>query len=157
MDCPSCHQETKVIDSRVDDRSVRRRRECTGCNSRFTTYERIELSASVTKRDGHSEPYAGAKLLDGIRRAGKNRPVVLEQAEAIVGRIEHQLMELGESELTTRAIGELVMAELKTLDPVAYLRFTSVCRSFENVDSFARELEALGQSPLLAKADRTET
>ena len=157
MDCPSCHQETKVIDSRVDERSVRRRRECTGCNSRFTTYERIEISTSVTKRDGQSEPYDRAKLLDGIRRAGKNRPVVLEQAEAIVGRIEHQLMELGESELTTRAIGELVMAELKALDPVAYLRFTSVCRSFENVDSFARELEELTASSSLSPAGKGGT
>src|SRR3989338_7691280 len=157
MNCPTCHQETKVIDSRVDERSVRRRRECLGCNSRFTTYERIELSASVTKRDGQSEPYDRAKVLDGIRRAGKNRPVVLEQAEAIVGRIEHQLMELGESELTTRTVGELVMAELKAIDAVAYLRFTSVCRSFENVDSFARELELLGQAPLLTKTTKGGT
>src|SRR3989338_9460636 len=105
MNCPTCHQETKVIDSRADERSVRRRRECIGCNSRFTTYERIELSVSITKRDGRTEAYDRAKLLDGIRRAGKNRPNVLDQAEAIVGRIEHQLMELGESELATRTVG----------------------------------------------------
>lgn len=153
MNCPSCHAETRVIDSRVDVQSVRRRRECAACTARFTTYERIELSASVTKRDGHNEPYDRAKLLDGIRRAGKNRPLVLEQADAIVGRIEHQLIKLGESELTTRAIGELVMAELKALDPVAYLRFTSVCRSFENVDSFAKELAALGQTPITTRVE----
>ena len=145
MNCPTCHQETKVIDSRLDERSVRRRRECIGCTSRFTTYERIELSASINKRDGRTEPYDRDKVLDGIRRAGKNRPLVLDQAEAIVGRIEHQLMELGETELTTRTVGELVMNELKAIDAVAYLRFTSVCRSFENVESFARELETLGQ------------
>ena len=157
MNCPSCHEETKVIDSRVDERSVRRRRECTGCTSRFTTYERIELSASITKRNGQSEPYDRDKVLDGIRRAGKNRPMVLDQSEAIVGRIEHQLMELGESELTTRTVGELVMSELKAIDAVAYLRFTSVCRSFENVESFARELELLNHSPLLAKSTKGGT
>lgn len=150
MNCPSCHKETKVIDSRVDERSVRRRRECTGCNSRFTTYERIELSAAVVKRDGRTEAYDRTKIINGIRRAGKNRAVVLERADAIVGQIEHQLMELGDAEIPAKTIGELVMAELKAIDAVAYLRFTSVCRSFENVDSFARELESLG-SPSMVK------
>jgi len=157
MNCPSCHQETKVIDSRVDDQSVRRRRECTGCNSRFTTYERVELSGSIVKRDGQTEPYDRRKVLDGIRRAGKNRPVVLDQAEAIAGRIEHQLMELGDADLSTRTVGELVMAELKAIDPVAYLRFTSVCRSFENVDSFARELETLSSPSILTSTRKGGT
>ena len=143
MDCPNCHKETKVIDSRVDDQTVRRRRECTACQTRFTTYERIELSITVLKRNGRSEPYSRTKLLDGLRRAGKNRPIVLESADTIVSRIEHQLMQLGDAEVSSRTIGEFVMNELRAIDPVAYLRFTSVCRSFENVESFSRELEQL--------------
>lgn len=147
MDCPHCHAETKVIDSRVDDQSVRRRRECLGCENRFTTYERIELNLLVTKRDGRKEPYDRRKIVDGIRRSGKNRPVVLEQLDDLVNHIEHKLMQRADSEVASRTIGEYVMEALRQVDAVAYLRFTSVCRSFEDVASFAKELEALGSSP----------
>ena len=143
MNCPTCHKETKVIDSRVDEQTVRRRRECIACQTRFTTYERIELSITVQKRNGRTEPYSRIKLLDGLRRAGKNRTIVLENSENIVARIEHKLMQLGDTEVTSKTIGEFVMDELRAIDPVAYLRFTSVCRSFENVESFSKELERL--------------
>jgi transcriptional repressor NrdR len=99
----------------------------------------------VVKRSGQKEPYNRQKVLDGIRRAGKNRPTVIRAIDDVVAKIEHQLMRRGDSEVTSRAIGELVMNELRSLDAVAYLRFTSVCRSFEDVESFARELETLSE------------
>lgn len=145
MNCPTCYKETKVVDSRVDEQTVRRRRECVNCQTRFTTYERVELSMAVRKRDGRVESYDRQKMLGGIRRAGKNRPMVLEHLDELVAKIEHQLMQRGDTEVSSKAIGELVMNELKAIDAVAYLRFTSVCRSFESVESFARELESLSE------------
>jgi transcriptional repressor NrdR len=147
MHCPFCgHTETKVIDSRVagEGRQIRRRRECLECAERFTTFETAELvMPTVIKGDRSREPFDESKLLAGMRKALEKRPVSGEAIEAAVARICHKLRSLGERDIASRAIGELVMEELRHLDEVAYVRFASVYRSFQDVEAFRTEIDLL--------------
>lgn len=145
MRCPYCDfNETKVIDSRNSDRSIRRRRECEGCGKRFTTYERAELvDLFVVKKDGRREPFDRQKLLAGIMRACEKRPVSHEKIEQMVDEIERELRSRESIEIRSKEIGGMVMKKLKRLDKVAYIRFASVYRSFEDVHEFEKELKKL--------------
>jgi transcriptional repressor NrdR len=147
MRCPFCgHLEDRVVDSREaqDGQATRRRRECAGCSRRFTTYERIEeILPHVVKKDGRREAFDRRKIVDGVGIACQKRPVSAEQVGALVAGVERQLQELGEREIRTTKIGELVMGRLRTLDEVAYVRFASVYRAFRDVGEFMTELEEL--------------
>jgi len=147
MRCPYCgHLEDKVVDSREagDGQATRRRRECLGCSRRFTTYERIEeILPSVVKKDGRREPFDRKKILEGLTRACQKRPVSASQIEALISTVERQVQELGEKEIPSRVVGEAVMTRLRDLDPVAFVRFASVYRAFEDVGDFMSELEGL--------------
>jgi transcriptional repressor NrdR len=149
--CPFCSDpDTKVVDSRLagEGSQVRRRRECTACGERFTTYETAELvMPRVIKSDGTREPFNDRKLMAGILRALEKRPVGTEQIEAAIGRIQHRLQACGEREIPSRQLGEWVMDELRDLDQVAYVRFASVYRSFEDVSEFRDEIERLERRP----------
>lgn len=151
MHCPFCDaEETKVIDSRLasEGAQVRRRRECLGCGERFTTYETAELvMPRIIKQDGTREPFNEEKLRGGILRALEKRPVTMDQIEAAIGRIQHHLRASGERELLSRKLGEHVMDELRELDQVAYVRFASVYRSFEDVNAFREEIDRLESRP----------
>ncbi len=145
--CPFCtDEETKVIDSRLvaEGNQVRRRRECHACGERFTTFETAELVLpSVIKNNGSRQPFDLSKLRSGLLRALEKRPVDIETIDATIDRIKHQLRATGERELSSRTVGELVMDELRNLDGVAYVRFASVYRSFEDVQEFRQEIDAL--------------
>lgn len=151
MRCPFCGaQDTKVVDSRLvgDGDQVRRRRRCMVCDERFTTYETAELNLPrVIKRDGSRVPFDGRKLRSGMMRALEKRPVAIEQIEAALARINRHLLSSGESEVSAGRIGELVMNELRELDQVAYVRFASVYRKFEDVAEFREEIERLQRQP----------
>jgi len=140
MKCPYCKaDDTAVIDSRLseDGDSVRRRRECEACSKRFTTYERVELHMPmVVKTNGHRVPYDREKIRTGFMRALHKRPVPTEYIEAAIIRTEQRVIGLGEREVASRIIGELVMRELKKMDDVAYIRFASVYEDFQRVDDF---------------------
>ncbi|MDD9940843.1 MAG: transcriptional regulator NrdR [Myxococcales bacterium] len=147
MKCPFCGcVDNRVIDSRLSqgDEVTRRRRECEACSRRFTTYERIELVLPmVVKKDARREPFDRMKIMAGLRRACEKRPVPTEDLERLVDRIERDLVESGDKEIYASAIGEKVMAELKDLDQVAYVRFASVYRSFRDIHEFMAELSQL--------------
>jgi len=147
MRCPFCGaQDTKVIDSRLSGEGdqVRRRRCCVSCKERFTTYESAELDLPrVAKRDGSRVPFDGAKLRSGLLRALEKRPVDAQEIEAALARINRRLVTGGEGEVSSRLIGDLVMEELRGLDQVAYVRFASVYRKFEDVAAFREEIERL--------------
>jgi transcriptional repressor NrdR len=147
MRCPFCHDlENRVVDSRLgkEGDAIRRRRHCDRCKRRFTTYERVEASLpAVVKKDGRREPFDRQKIVRGLARACEKRPVSTDTIEGLADQIERRLQESGESEVTSRAIGEAVMRELHRLDAVAYVRFASVYRSFGDVHEFMRELEEL--------------
>lgn len=147
MFCPYCStQETKVIDSRLGDEGtqVRRRRECVSCGERFTTLEVAALVLPlIIKRDGRRCAFETDKLRMGILRAVEKRPVTSEQIEAVIRRVIHQLRSAGEREVTSEKLGELVMNELRQVDKVAYVRFASVYRSFQDVDAFHKEIQRL--------------
>ena len=151
MRCPFCGAEdTKVIDSRLSGEGdqVRRRRKCTVCNERFTTYETVELNLPrVVKADNTRTAFDGRKLRAGMSRALEKRPVSTEQVEAAINRITRKLASRGEAEISSREIGECVMDELRKLDQVAYVRFASVYRSFEDVRAFREEIELLERDP----------
>lgn len=160
MHCPFCqHGDTRVIDSRVSDdgATIRRRRECEACGERFSTLETIELKLpAIIKSDGRREPFDARKLRQSFDRALHKRPVSEEQIEAAVRAVVHGLRMTAERELASRRVGEFVMAELRKLDQVAFVRFASVYRAFEDVDDFREELDRLqreipgeGQLPLL--------
>lgn len=160
MYCPFCqHTDTRVIDSRVseDGATIRRRRECEACGERFSTLETVELKLpAIIKNDGRREAFDARKLRTGFDRALQKRPVAEEQIEASVRAVVHQVRMSGERELPSLRIGEFVMAELRKLDHVGYVRFASVYRSFEDVADFREELDRLerdmpgeGQLPLL--------
>ena len=140
MKCPFCgHVETQVMETRMSEEgdSVRRRRSCGHCEKRFTTYERPDVSyPAVVKKDGRRIDYNRQKLLDSLNLALRKRPVSTEQVDSAIERIEDKLLTLGQREVTSTRIGELVMRELKKIDKVAYVRFASVYRSFEDVDEF---------------------
>ena len=149
MHCPFCGtEETRVIDSRLvaGGDQVRRRSECTACQERFTTFELAELvMPKVIKRNGQREPFNEEKLRSGILRAIEKRPVSVEDVEAALNRIKHQLRATGEREVASDLVGEAVMAQLQQLDEVAYVRFASVYRRFQHLDEFRREIERLEQ------------
>jgi transcriptional repressor NrdR len=151
MRCPFCGaDDTRVVDSRLggEGDSVRRRRECTACKERFTTYETVELSfPRVVKSDGKREPFLEEKLRAGMVRALEKRPVSAEDVERAVSHIKRRLMAQVEREVASRTIGEWVMEELRGLDEVAYVRFASVYRKFEDVEEFRAEVERLQRAP----------
>jgi len=147
MYCPFCgHVETKVNDSRLagEGRQIRRRRECLKCGERFTTFESAELVMPlVIKGDRGREAFDEAKLRAGMEKALQKRPVSREQIDEAVSRIVHKVRTLGDREVSSRTIGELVMEELRQLDEVAYVRFASVYRQFEDVEAFHEEIQRL--------------
>ena len=151
MQCPFCdEQETRVVDSRLalDGAQVRRRRECTSCGERFTTYEAAEVTIPrIVKNDGARAPFDERKLRLGMLRASEKRPVASDAIETAVGRIKRRLIRTGEREIDSRAVGEAVMEELRDLDQVAYVRFASVYRKFEDVSEFRDEVERLENEP----------
>jgi len=145
--CPFCRKRgNRVVDSRLsaDGGMIRRRRMCTACKKRFTTYERVEEAApSVVKKDGRREPFDRAKIIAGLKRACEKRPVSIETIEQIANRIEAALGEQGDREVASNKIGAAVMNELHKIDQVAYVRFASVYREFKDIDEFMHELEDL--------------
>ena len=147
MKCPYCtHLQDKVVDSREakEGHVIRRRRECLSCGRRFTSYERIEeIPYMVVKKDGRREPFNREKLMGGLLKAVEKRPVPLTRLDTIVEGIETLLQESAEREIETRMIGERVMEKLRELDKVAYVRFASVYRQFEDVEEFLNELKGL--------------
>ncbi len=150
MKCPFCRDlENKVIDSRLskDGDIIRRRRECLRCERRFTTYERVEeMLPMIVKKDGRREVYDRMKVTAGLKKACEKRPVSMEMIEQAADRIERMLQERGEKEVSSSVIGEAIMRALYDLDKVAYVRFASVYRSFEDVNEFMRELKDLIQT-----------
>ena len=140
MKCPFCgHAETQVVETRIaeDGDFIRRRRQCSACEKRFTTYERPDVNfPSIVKKDGRRIDYERAKLLASFNLALRKRPVSTDQIDSAIERIEEKLLNLGAREVQSNRIGELVMRELKKLDKVAYIRFASVYRSFEDIDEF---------------------
>jgi transcriptional repressor NrdR len=147
MKCPFCGQlENKVVNSRLtpDETSVRRRRECLGCGSRFTTYETVERTPIVVvKRDGRRVVFERQKLVRGLLRACEKRPVSLEQIEAVVAEIEKDLSNQMEGEVSSLRIGEMVLGRLRGLDDVAYVRFASVYRQFRDIGEFSEEIQSM--------------
>jgi transcriptional repressor NrdR len=147
MRCPFCgFLESKVIDSRESKKgiSIRRRRECLSCKRRFTTYEKIEeIPYMVVKKDGTRQPFDSQKLLRGMMRACEKRPIQISQLEEVIEEVESLLQERPDKEIGVAEIGQLVMDRLKALDKVAYVRFASVYREFEDVAEFRQELEDL--------------
>ena len=147
MHCPFCsHEETKVIDSRLagDGRQIRRRRQCLACNERFTTFEAAELvMPRIVKNDSRRQPFDEEKLRSSMVRALEKRPVPSDQLEEAIGHLVHKLRTMGEREVPSRLIGELVMEELRALDEVAYVRFASVYRRFQDITEFEDEIRRL--------------
>jgi transcriptional repressor NrdR len=145
--CPFCsHLESKVIDSRVSSAGdvTRRRRECEACVRRFTTYERVEEALPlVIKKDGRREPFDRQKVMTGLKKACEKRAVPLSTLEDVADKIERELLDLGEKEVSAQAVGERVMAHLKGLDGIAYIRFASVYRSFQDIGELMVELEKM--------------
>ena len=147
MHCPFCHaDDTRVIDTRLvaDGEQIRRRRECQSCTERFTTYESAELlMPRVIKSNGAREPFNEEKLRSGLARALEKRPVSTEELETILNHIQHDLRATGERELPSRLVGEAVMKQLKDVDQVAYVRFASVYRDFQDISEFQDEIARL--------------
>ncbi|MBP8131676.1 MAG: transcriptional repressor NrdR [Candidatus Hydrogenedentes bacterium] len=145
MRCPFCnHSQARVVDSRASKEgdAIRRRRECLKCGRRFTTYERIEeVAQMVIKKDGRRENFDRWKLKSGILKAVEKRPVSLDQVDAMIDEIERELFNSTEHEVTTTSVGEAVMAKLRQLDEVAYVRFASVYRQFKDLNEFMNELK----------------
>jgi transcriptional repressor NrdR len=147
MYCPFCsHEETKVIDSRLagEGRQIRRRRQCLDCNERFTTFESAELvMPRLVKSDNSRQPFDESKIRNSMVRALEKRPVSADEFEQAIGRLIHKLRTMGEREVPSRLIGEMVMEELRELDEVAYVRFASVYRRFQDVTEFQDEIKRL--------------
>ena len=145
MKCPYCgFEESKVIDSRPNEESIRRRRECIKCQKRFTTYEFVEhLPLIVIKKDGSRQSFDKMKLVNGMVRACEKRPVTLDEIEKIADEIEQEVQNSLEREVSSSYIGELVMKRLKDIDEVAYVRFASVYRQFKDIGTFMDELSKL--------------
>lgn len=147
MKCPGCRDlNNRVVDSRLgkDGDVIRRRRECDRCGRRFTTYERVEeLMPMIVKKDGRRETFDRLKMMSGIKRACEKRPVAIDAMERTADEVERVLQEGGEKEVASSVIGEAVMRALRSLDQVAYVRFASVYRSFDDVDEFMHELKDL--------------
>ena len=147
MHCPFCsHEETKVIDSRLagEGRQIRRRRQCLDCNERFTTFESAELvMPRLVKKDNSRQPFDETKLRNSMIRALEKRPVPSDEVDQAIGRLIHKLRTMGEREVPSRLVGELVMQELHELDEVAYVRFASVYRRFQDITEFEEEIRRL--------------
>jgi transcriptional repressor NrdR len=145
MICPFCsHQDTKVVDSRDtnDGKITRRRRECLKCGARFSTYEEVELlRLSIIKKDGSKVDYDKKKIETGIRKALEKRPISNERVAKLMGDIEYDIQSSEKPEITTKEIGKIVLAKLRELDEVAYVRFASVYKSFGSIESFKKELD----------------
>lgn len=148
MKCPFCqHEDTQVLDTRVSEEgdSIRRRRRCTRCDKRFTTYERIELSMPIiVKKNGSRTEFEAGKLRGSLMLALRKRPVAAEAIDTAVATIEEKLLTSGRREVDTGYVGELVMQELKRLDKIAYIRFASVYKNFEDLDEFQEALAEVG-------------
>jgi transcriptional repressor NrdR len=162
MKCPHCgYEDSKVIDSRDVNETVRRRRECLGCGFRFTTHERIQTSNLVIiKKDKRREEFNREKLTTGIRKACEKRPLPAGAIEKLVDEVENELHRLGKAEISSSVVGEIVMEKLKKLDHIAYIRFASVYRDFADITSLKREVDTLiaakdiaSQLPLLPKEE----
>lgn len=147
MKCPFCnHPQSRVIDSRLSGEGdvIRRRRACEDCEKRFTTFERVEeILPAIIKKDGRRETFDRLKVKQGLSRACEKRPVSVESIEKLLDSIEAQVQELGEKEVSSSVIGEIIMEALHKIDPVAYVRFASVYRSFKDVNEFMDELQGL--------------
>ncbi len=147
MHCPNCNNcDTKVIDSRVaaDGLAIRRRRECTSCTFRFSTYEEMEiLDLTVIKRSGDKQLYSREKMEAGIRKAFEKRPISDEDFRKLVSQIEQDVQKKANPEITSEQIGEIVMKKIKKVDKVAYVRFASVYKQFEDIEEFKAELQTL--------------
>jgi transcriptional repressor NrdR len=145
MNCPYCfNDETKVTDKRESPEGVRRRRECLKCKKRFTTYEKISKEdISVIKKDGRREKFNREKLDAGVHRAFEKRPVSKEKIDMMINEIEEQIRKRGKKEVKTSEIGELVMKKIKKVDNVAYIRFASVYRDFQDINDFKQEIKKL--------------
>ncbi len=150
MRCPYCgHMEDKVVDSRHSKTgdAIRRRRECLGCNQRFTTYEHIEEAfPQVIKQDGSREDYDRQKIARGIRLACSKRPISLEQIDAVISKFEENMLELSVREVSSDWVGSAITQQLRHLDPVAYIRFASVYRGFSDIEEFLKELNDMGSN-----------
>jgi transcriptional repressor NrdR len=150
MKCPFCtHPESKVIDSRVSTAGdvIRRRRECEGCQRRFTSRERVEdVLPVVVKKDGVREPFDREKVLRGVRLACNKRPVAMDRIERFIDELERDLVESEAKEVESQELGERVMKKLRELDEVAYVRFASVYRSFRDIDEFRTELDKMARA-----------
>jgi transcriptional repressor NrdR len=153
--CPFCKAEdTRVVDSRLvgEGEQVRRRRECQACSERFTTFEMVDLvTPRIIKNDGNRQPYDESRLRRGFLRALEKRPVETEHIDAAIERIRHRLHATGEREVPSRELGEWVMGELRNLDEVAYIRFASVYRSFQDVNAFREMVERMEQDTRLGR------
>ena len=151
MYCPFCgHQETKVVDSRLagDGYQTRRRRECIECSERFTTFESAELVLpKLIKRDESREPFNESKLRAGILVATEKRPISIESIEELISRIIRKVQKLGEREIQSRTLGEIVMLELREIDEIAFVRYASVYRRFQDIEEFEKEIESLRDTP----------
>ena len=147
MNCPFCnHADSKVVDSRPTDEggSIRRRRECLACQRRFTTYETVEhMAMYVVKRDGTRQAFDKSKILNGLLRACEKRPIPLATLEGVANDVEQLLQNSLEREVSTNIIGETIMKKLREIDQVAYIRFASVYRSFDDIDSFFKEVQKI--------------
>jgi transcriptional repressor NrdR len=149
MKCPFCDElEDKVVDSRMarEGEVIRRRRECLACKRRYTSYERIEESLPiVVKKDGRRAPFDRLKIVSGLKKACEKRPISTATIEAVADRIEKRIQEMGETEVSSRTVGEEVIRELHQLDQVAYVRFASVYREFKDIEQFMDELKILAR------------
>ncbi len=156
MNCPFCgYNDFKVIDSRDVNDGIRRRRQCLRCDLRFTTYERMErASLLVIKKDGRREEFDREKLLTGIRKACDKRPLTIETIDKLVDEIEAELYQTGHAEIASSDIGDLVMLKLKKTDHIAYIRFASVYREFEDITTLKEEVDNLADRAPLPPADQ---
>ena len=158
MHCPFCQaQDTKVIDSRLvgDGTQIRRRRECELCKARFTTFETADLALPrIIKSDGERQPFNGTKLKAGMLRALEKRHLSSEEVDAVFGNVLTQIRQLGEREIPSRMLGEIVMKSLKSVDQVAYVRFASVYRDFQDIEEFAQEISTLSKEKKRSKTTK---
>ena len=155
MYCPFCgDQETKVVDSRLagDGYQIRRRRECTGCAERFTTFESAEfILPKLVKTDESREPFDEAKLRSGILKATEKRPISSEAIEELISRVIRKVQKMGEREIQSRLLGEIVIEELREIDEIAFVRYASVYRRFQDVEEFEKEIESLRDATPMEK------
>ena len=155
MYCPFCgDQETKVVDSRLagDGYQIRRRRECTGCAERFTTFESAEfVLPKLVKTDESREPFDEAKLRSGILKATEKRPISSETIEELISRVIRKVQKMGEREIQSRLLGEIVIEELREIDEIAFVRYASVYRRFQDVEEFEKEIESLRDATPMEK------